>query len=1114
MKKNGFQKDHWWSVLIKTLMIMKLSIFILCLTAFSVAASETYSQNAKLSLSMHNVSIKDVLSNIEDKSEFRFFYTEKLSVENKVSIDCEKKAIGEVLDGIFEGTDIAYRMVGRQIALFKNTSELSEFQAKQQKSVSGKVTDITGAGLPGVSVVVKGTTSGVITDANGNYSLTIPSNAILSFSFVGMKSQEITIGNKTIINVVLEEESIGIEEVVAIGYGTTTKKDLTGSVSTISTEGLDKVPATTPLQALQGRAPGVQITTSSGLPGASASVLIRGVQSINGSNTPIYVVDGVITSGIDNINPIDIESVSILKDASASAIYGARAANGVILVTTKRGMNQGAPRISLNAYYGVQSESNLKINLLNANQWLELWTEAYRNAGMDIPWNDQILAHYPGVDTNWKDLMMQTGIIQNYDLSVEGGSEKSNYYVSAGYLDQKGMVIETGFKKYTLSFNSDHKIQNWIKFGNSLNIFATTTEGNGNAYRLALRKSPLTKGYEDDGDYGIIYNTNLEHIHVNPIWMAKETVNNVNRKGLQGNLYLTITPMKGLELTARGSMDYANSYSTNFSPGVDPKYGWEGTNINTVSKGYAQTIHWISDFLANYHANIKNHDIKLLLGYSLEESKYENLSGQRTGTPNNFIQYLDAGDPASQLNGNGFTDWSFVSVFSRLNYAFKNKYLITTTIRRDGTSRLAKNQQYGTFPSVSAAWRLSEENFMKGLSFIDDLKLRASYGTLGNVLSLDEYATISALAQKKVVLDETGALGYTLTSAVNTDLTWESVLKKNIGLDVTMFKNRLYSNITYFNEDTKNLLFSQPIAPSNGLSESPRINAGLVQNTGYEVELGYRKSNNSGWSYDISANLTHINNKVIDLEGRDLRTSGLVEGYPVHSYFGYKDDGIIRDESQLAIYQAGSFKLKQVGDIHLLDIDGYDAEGNLTGKPDGKVDAADRTIIGDRYPNLIYGAFGTVSYKNWSLQLQLQGVQGIDLDYGPTSSTSPNQSIKLMTSWAQNEDARILNRYDANNNPTGIWPRLSKSGTGKNGELSEFWLADASYLRVKNVNLNYNLPKKYCNSIGMSTCGVYASIQNAYTFTKYDGPEVDTTSDALTGVPQPRTWTFGIKATF
>jgi TonB-linked SusC/RagA family outer membrane protein len=989
---------------------------------------------------------------------------------------------------------------------------LCSLGVQAQETITGIVTNESGESLPGVSVSFKGTNRGTITDIDGNFSIERHATVeTLVFSFIGMKTEEVDITGKNSVSVVMEEDVIGLDEVIAIGYGTLRKSDLTGSVSTVSTEGFDKVPAANPLTAIQGKASGVQITSNSGMPGASSEVLIRGVQSINGTSAPIYVVDGVITSNINNLNPNSIESISVLKDASAAAIYGARAANGVILVKTKRGSKSSKPVVTLNAYYGIQTESNLKLELLNGEDWLELWTESYENAGIDIPWTSSEVAKVEGVNTDWKSLMMQTGTMQNTDLSVAGGSDRSNYYIGISHLNQTGMVIETGYKKSTFTINTDNQVTDWFRFGNSLNLYSYTQTGNSDWYNRALLKSPVSRAYEDDGDWGEIRVSELEHFFANPIWSAKNNISENQGKGIQGNIYATATVLKGLDITARGSVDYSTRFESEFEAGVPSGYGWEGSTVNYVSKDYQHTMHWTADFLANYETSIgDDHDIKAMLGYSAEESSTETLMGSVTGTPNNEIRYLDAGDPSSMINGNGYSDWAFTSLFGRVNYNFQNKYLFAGTIRRDGTSRLAEGNRYGVFPSASVAWRITEESFMDNLTIIDDLKVRASVGTLGNVLSLPYYATSISLSNRDASLNQEGVAGYTLSSAINPDLKWESAVKKNVGFDLATLNSRLYVNANFFIEDTYDLLFTDPIPISTGLSGAPRINAGQVKNTGFELETGFREKRGD-WSYDFSLNFNTVKNEVVDLEGRDLRTSGLVEGMPVNSYFGYKADGIIYNEADLDIYQEGSFTNKAVGDVKLLDIDGYNENGELTGQPDGKVDAADRTIIGNRYPKFTYGGIATVGYKNWSLQLQLQGVHGVDIDYlGEGAYTL----MTLMSSWARNEDVRVLDRYHADKNPAGEMPRLDKNSSGNNRAFSEFWLADASYLRINNLNINYNIPSDLTSKIGIGQTGLYFSIQNAYTFTKYDGPEVDTRADALTGIPQPRTYTFGVKASF
>ncbi len=1000
-----------------------------------------------------------------------------------------------------------------------------------QNTVTGLVVSSNdNMALPGANVVIKGTNNGTVTDFDGNFTINATTTDVLVFSYIGYSPREIQVGNKKVINVTLTASN-ELDKVVVVGYGTTRKGDLTGSIATVSTKDFDKVPAASPLQILQGRAAGLSITNNSGIPGQSSDVTIRGTGSINGNTSPIYVVDGVIRTGIDNLNPNSIASVSVLKDASAAAIYGSRAANGVIIVTTKRGKGKGKPEITFNSYYGIQSEGNLKLKLLNAEQFVTLWTETHENAGLDLPWTQDDLDQYQGIDTDWKDLMLQSGTIANYDLSVAGGNEKSNYFISGNYLDQKGIAINTTFEKLNLTVNSDHKINDRVKFGNSIILYSSKRNGSPDHYQLALRKVPLTRHLEDDGTFGRIRNGVLEHIHRNPVWESQNFTTERKIKGVQGNLYLTISPLKGLDITARGSMDYENRYDTRFQPAVpDPAiFGWEGTTTNLVEKEYIETVHWIADFLANYTITIgENHNINALLGYSLEEQEQENLSGSRTGTPNNDIRFLDAGDPTSQLNGNGFTDWSFVSTFGRLNYNYKNRYFLNATVRRDGTSRLQDGNRYGVFPSAAIGWRISEENFFNNDGFINNLKFRASIGTLGNILSIGEYATIATLFPRGTVLDQVVQTGFAPRLAVNSDLVWEESEKKNVGLDASLVNNKIYMSLDYFVEDTRDLLIGEAIPISAGFAGAPIINTPTVRNSGFEVVLGI-KGNISDWSYDVNFNLATVKNEVTDLGGRDLLSSGLLVGKPVNSFFGYKTNGLIREESQLTKYADGPFSTKTIGDIDIIDIDGFDADGNLTGIPDGIINAADRTIIGDVFPDFTYGMVGSVNYKNWGLQVQLQGVSGRDIYFGGTNS---NDVMVLMSSWARNEDARVLRRFHPVNNPNGTWPRLSKDESGSNLAVSDFWLTDASYLRINNINLSYRLPSEVLEDIGLSNLSLFFSVQNAHTFTKYDGPSVDTNAGnpgnlngsnnnpfdrrtgALAGVPIPRTFTLGVTTSF
>lgn len=983
----------------------------------------------------------------------------------------------------------------------------------QQQTVSGKITSNDGLGLPGVNVIIEGTTTGTTTDTDGSYQIEVRnSESVLVFSFIGFVTQRIPAGNRSVIDVVMEQDLRTLEEVVVVGYSSQEKKDLTGAVATIAPRDFERVPATNPLEAFQGRVPGLQITNSSGLPGSGAQVRIRGIQSnstSNAANSPIFVVDGVITDNINGIAPLDIEHVSVLKDASEAAIYGARAANGVIIVQTKRGRQASKPEISFNMFGGVQGKSNREIEVLNADDWLELWTEAHENGGVNPSWTDADLAKYEGVDTDWLGVIRQKGVIQNYNLAVSGSSEASNYYVSASYLDHKGVVVATDYEKYTLRFNSDHKIGKRFRFGNSLNINMSEENGNAGEYGLAAIKVPLTRVYEDDGSWGRIRNLALEHQHQNPLWRAQNVVDNRQFKDILGNLYLTLQIIEGLEFTARGNVEWKHRYDTDFSPAKDPITLWEGSTRNLVTKRATQNMHWITDFLLDYKKTIgTNHSVKALLGYSLEENTNEWLQGSGSGTPNNSIQYIFASDPdpTTRSTDNQITDWSFISMFGRVNYAFKDKYLFAATIRRDGTSRLAEGNRWGIFPSASFGWRISEEPFMSNISFVSDLKLRGSIGELGNVLPLGLYQTVPALDVRNYVLNQAASQGYSLSTATNPRIKWESTTKKNIGVDASFFNDQVYTTLDYFMENTHDLLFNENLPESTGLQGAPPINAGEVKNTGVEAIIGVRKTSGDWW-YDVNVNLTHVKNEVVDIGDRDLRDQGTVEGFPLRSFFGYRSSGLIRSEADLDQPQLNG---KQIGDIWLLDIDGYDANGNLTGAPDGVINNADRTLIGKKYPDLYYGVVGSVGFRKLSLQVQLQGVQGVDKNI-----LGGGQGVfHYYTAWAMGSSSLVLDRYHPTKNPDGQFPRIAIGDSGNNrGRFSDFWLDDASFLRIKNVNLNYDF-SDLVKGINVKRLNVYFSIDNLYTFTKFRGADVDTTEDdPNVVVAQPRTFTLGFNAT-
>ena len=1071
MKKNHYLWVHSHPTLKKLIMEFKIAVLLIVVSISNVVANPTYSQVAKVTLDMENKSVEQVIDEIEKQSEFYFIFNQKqVDVNRVVDIQVKDKLITEILPELFKGTNVNYLIFDRKILLTTDPLDnsilaIATAAEPQQNKITGIVSGKDGSPLVGVNVVVTGTTQGTMTDINGKYSIEVPAGSkSLTFSFTGMTSQEITIGTRDQINVTMAESTFGLDEVVVVGYGTQKKSDLTGALSVVDNKDLSKIAVTDPLQGLQGKAAGVSITSVSGQPGTGFQVRIRGIQSINASVDPIYVIDGVISESMSNIDTYDIESISVLKDGASSAIYGARAANGVVLITTKHGTKNEAPVITFNTYQGVQTQPNTHLTLLNSKQWLKLNDESLTNDGYtgtaldaNRGYTDADLDIYKDAQgnyrsTNWLDQISRTGRISYYDLSVSGGSEKSSYYTSINYLDQEGMIISQSAKKVNFRFNSDHKISNFIEFGNTLNLFDNSNAGfpdftmsNSNnipnPYLQAFRKSPLSEVKEPDGSYGINENQNVEYTWMPPTVMTDLYKRKASSAGLIGSLYLKFNLAKGLSFTPRGSLTYSHDLYSYYIPAMSLENTGDIQSQSSLTKNSTDTYHWQTDFMLNYdHTFNEAHNLSVLLAFSEEASATEDLGGYRSGIPLTNIYYLNAGDASTALNNNGYSDWSIASYIGRVNYDYKGKYLVQATVRRDGSSRFSSANRWGIFPSYSIGWRISKEKFFEPISnIVSDLKLRASSGTLGNANIGSNYPTYSSLSTYTVISNEQIVTAYTLENAINAKIKWETTKKNDVGVDVSFLKSKLNLTVDYFISKTTNMLYQKPLPYSSGVISYPYINGGEMDNKGLEFELGYREERGD-FTYGISTNFSALRNKVIDLAGQDLRTEGTVVGKPYNSYFGLSTNGIIKTQAQLSAYQALSPNAK-LGDVEFKDIDGYDADGNLTGKPDGVIDGADRTFIGKKYPDFTYGFVVDLSYKRFSLQIQAQGLQGITLPF--TGVTLPY----FYGGIPQNSSDIVLKRWNATENPNGNLPRLTRDDNNKNQQFSDIWLSDASLLK-------------------------------------------------------------------
>ena len=1178
MKKNGFQNDRWWSVLIKTLIIMKLSIIILCLTVFSVSASETYAQNTKLSLSMRNVTIEDVLKSIEDKSEFRFFYTEKLPVDNKVSIDCDKKAIDEVLEGIFKGTDIAYRLVGRQVALYKNTSELSMIQAEQQNTVSGKVTDSSGIGLPGVSVVIKGTTKGITTDANGNYSLTnIPANSTLQFSYVGMKGQEVAVGDVSTINVTLEDETIGIEEVVAIGYGSVKKSDLTGSVSSLKGDDLNSMSISGIDQVLQGKAAGVTVMSNSGSPGSGATIRIRGTGSINSGNDPLFVVDGLPVGNdvINLINPSDVERIEVLKDASSAAIYGSNGANGVILVTTKRG-KVGAPKISFDAYQGTKSMSK-NVEVGDAAQYAQVYLLGKKAAG--APAGDIVGAFKPyystldGIDftkdfssyqnnlynqlkaampnsTNWWKEIIHIGKVQNYNLSINGGSESFKYASSVSYYDETGMIRTAGFKRLTFRLNSDYTVNKKLKLGTNFTLVnsqrQSVSENSGesmiaDAFLLdpislvtRTREQTILDGGNPDNPLDL-YSPSLYTNRTNPIARLARNNGNYSQLQIMGNGFVEYTIFKGLSFKSSIGIILSRGLMSNFTPTYYLNTV-DRNEVNMVSRSndVSNSWNWINQL--SYYREFGKHSITAMVATDASHYEYEGFSASKQNVPSNDVnlRYLSLATLNATVN-DGVNEKAMMSYLGRVNYAFANKYLVTATYRRDGSSNFAKGYRWGNFKSFSLGYKISEEAYFKNLNInaINNLKIRGGWGQLGNS-NIPSFAYLSQYAQNQHISYPYGpSTTYTgggigaipiqplsqgiLPSVIgNPEIKWETQEQTNVGIDLGLLQNKLTFTADYFIRTTKDNLIQEPIPSYVGYPQIPWSNAGKIENRGFEFS-GEFNNKVGDFTYSIGGNISFIKNKVISLgKGSEIaagftRISGngtvTKVGNPISDFIGYKTEGIFQTQEEVNNYKGTDGAVLQPnakpGDFRFANLHN-----------DNALNDSDRVVLGSPLPKFAYGFNVDLGYKGFELNMFFQGQYG-------------NKNLMYEKYFLNTGEGYMNSVKDL---PSSAWhgpgtsnsqPRITANDANLNYRMSDFYLEDGSYLRLKHIQLAYNLPKAICEKLKIGNAKVYVNGENLFTFTKYSGldPELANSSIWSMGIsqfgyPQPKTLTAGIKLGF
>lgn len=1011
----------------------------------------------------------------------------------------------------------------------------------QSFQVSGVVTDEKGTPLPGVSVVVKDTLIGQSGGANGDYVINVPKEgSILVFSFIGYETREIKVSAATTtLNVKLKEDALAVDPVVAIGYGTARRSDITGAVSSVSSDDLQKSPLPTVDQALQGRVAGVTVNAQSGQPGASAQVRIRGIGAAISDSSPIYVVDGVITSDINFLNPNDVQSIEVLKDASSTAIYGSRGANGVIIVTTKSGEKDQPMKVAFDAYVGVQNRWK-KLDLMKRDEFVQTlvnirnvpsernflqqngvgkWIKTYMIPTTE-PYFGQNL-DYGKIETDWQDeVFKKNAVIQNYNVTVTGGSSKAQYSLSGGYFSQDGTIIGSNYRRLTLRSNTSYQIRKWLRLGENIsfssskarNAMNNSSSAGASILSAALAMAPWDPTHYPEGTLNcdgedlsgqIAAGSNFKNV-TNPFSMVDHSHPDNRTERWLGNVFLEITPIEGLVFRSSVSMDLVNTRNREFKDAYAHSSYDQSLN-NFVSSSISRGCTMFYDNTLTYSRTIGRHNFSAMVGQTTEEYNYFAVSGSGSKitnpTPNNWYvsNATDKGDPSDDASRT-----RRFSMLGRLFYGYDERYLITLNFRADGSSKFPNNL-WGYFPSTAVAWRISQEKFLRDSPILDNLKLRLGWGRIGNdkisessftqtVGSSDNWFYGYPLGNPEALV--TGAAVNTL---VNTGGKWETTEQWNLGVDFALWKSKLYGTVDFFQRDTKDMLLyvNSPVYVGNLFS--PMANVGTVRNKGVEIQLGHINRINEV-SYDISANVSLINNELTRLNGGSRLWSGYTmcdEGLPLFSFWGYEYEGIYQSDEEVKAHQFGLTSwTEHAGDARYKDQDG-----------NGVIDDNDMVNLGNAFPWLTYGLNLSVNWRGFDASMFWQGVYGNKLYNAMRLRTEGNgEEATLSTT--------MRNVWTASN-PTGTIPNQGASGSSRNNESSSRFVESGAYLRLKNLQIGYSLPEKIVEKAGMSRVRFYLTGSNLLTFTKYSGydPEVGGGID-YGNYPSSITVTLGVNIDF
>lgn len=972
----------------------------------------------------------------------------------------------------------------------------------QQITVQGVVKDQTGETVIGASVMEKGTTNGTITGIDGDFSLNMSPNGTLVVSFVGYKTQEVQVKGQKQLQVVLSEDAEMLDEVVVIGYGTMKKSDLTGAVSSIGNKDIKDSPVSNLGQAIQGKISGVQIVDA-GKPGDNVSIKIRGLGSINNCD-PLVVIDGVPTDlGLSSLNMADVERLDVLKDASATAIYGSRGANGVVMITTKRG-TEGKGKLAVSANYSFQNATNVP-SLLNAAQYAELSNDMMVNSGRN-PNPEWANPSELGAGTDWVDELLRTGVMQNYTVSYSGGNEKSHYYVSGGFLDQSGIVKSVNYRRFTFQSNSDAQVLKWLKFSNNITFSADTKKSGSYNIGDALKALPIYPVKNEDGSWsGPDGNSEWYGSTRNPIGPTELNKSQTDGYNFLANLTAELTFTKWLKFKSTFGYDAKFWFIDNFTP----KYNWKPTPTEETSRYKSDnksfTYLWDNYFLFD-HTFAEKHRVGLMAGMSAQWNTNDYLNAQKNVFMFDNVHEMDNGEEMYAIGGNE-TEWALLSYMARVNYSYEDRYLLTATIRRDGSSRFGKKHRWGTFPSVSVAWRASQEKWFPKNDYINDLKVRAGYGVTGSQASVGNY---SYLASYNTSVYPFGISSGNQTALVSSTLAnpyihWEEVAQTNIGFDASLFNSRVMFSFDAYLKETRDMLVKASIPITSGFEDTTTTytNAGKVRNQGIEMSLHtINLTGELGWETNVTA--TYNKNKIKDLNSdvpyyinqiNNSYVTMLAKDYPINVFYGYVTDGIFQNQSEVNTHavQPGA----EPGDIRFRDLNN-----------DGVINDSDRTVIGNPNPSWLFSMNNSLSYKGFELSVFLQGIAGNKI-YNANNIDNTGMAA------AYNQTTDVLKRWQGEGTSNSM-PRAVFGDPNQNTRVSDRFVENGSYLRLKNITLSYTFPKQWLQKAQIENARLSLSCENVATITGYSGfdPEVGINGIDRNRYPISRTFSLGLNFNF